>query len=103
MWKRCLPNLQHFLNLAAEFHIEEKQQMIDFKTSNPAIARRFLQLTRALYDVKTMLLTQENLKLSKKQSIIVRINSGVSNIINEHSFFDNPVASQKLITQDPKK
>lgn len=90
-----------FLNLTSEFHIENKVHMLDFKTNNPAIARRFLQTTKSLYDVETTLLTKEQTKLYKKQSIIVRITNNVLDIVKEHKHLEDPIGSQKLLTSEP--
>ena len=88
-----------FLNLNTEFHIENKKKMLDFKTNNPTVAKRFLQLTRSLYQAETTLLTQQQVKLNKRQTIIVRIETKVDDIISEHGFLDNEIESQTLLTR----
>jgi cell division protein WhiA len=88
-----------FLNLNCEFHIAEKQKYIDFKTNNPTVAKRFLQLVRTLYQAKTSLMTQKQFKLKKRQTIIIRLLSKVEDIINEHSFLDHPLGSLDVLTQ----
>lgn len=100
--EEMLAEFAGFLNLAVEFHIIDKQQTLDFSTNNPVIAKRFLQLAKALYPVEAMILTKENAKLNKKQLIIVRLISSVQEIINEHSFFESPISNQKLLTQTPE-
>ncbi len=94
-----LAEFSAFLNLNTEFHIEHKHKMLDFKTNNPTVARRFLQLVRTLYQAETSLITQKQNKLKQKQTVIIRIQSRVEDIVNEHGMFDNPVDNQELITQ----
>ncbi|NCU32794.1 MAG: DNA-binding protein WhiA, partial [Candidatus Moranbacteria bacterium] len=97
-----LAEFSAFLNLATEFHIENKKKMLDFKTNNPTVAKRFLQLVRSLYPSETVLLTKKQNRLNQPQSIIIRIQSHVEEIINEHGFFENPVENQALITETPE-
>jgi DNA-binding protein WhiA len=94
-----LAEFSAFLNLNAEFHIEAKQKMIDFKTNNPTVAKRFLQLVRTLYQAETSLIKKKTNQLKARHAIIVRIQSKVEDIINEHSYLDNNVESQELLTQ----
>ncbi len=97
-----LAEFSAFLNLNTEFHIESKHKMLDFKTNSPTVARRFLQLVRTLYQAETSLLTQKQVKLKQRQTIIIRINTKVEDIINEHGLFDNPLDNQELTTQSPE-
>ncbi len=94
-----LAEFSAFLNLNTEFHIENKHKMLDFKTNNPTVARRFLQLTRTLYQAETTLMSQKQVKLNQRQTVIIRIQSKVEDIINEHGLFDNPIDNQELTTQ----
>lgn len=94
-----LAEFSAFLNLSSEFHIAEKKKMLDFKTNNPTVAKRFLQLTRSLYQAETSLITQKLNKLNQRQSIIIRILSRVEDIINEHGILDNPIENQELTTE----
>lgn len=94
-----LAEFSAFLNLNTEFHIEHKHKMLDFKTNNPTVARRFLQLTRTLYQAETSLMTQKQVKLNQRQTVIIRIQTKVEDIINEHGLFDNPIDNQELTTQ----
>lgn len=91
-----------FLNLNTEFHIENKQKRLDFKTNNPTVAKRFLQLVRTLYQAETELLTQKQVKLKQRKTIIIRIRSKVEEIINEHSLFDEPLENQEMMTKTPE-
>ncbi|MBN2300153.1 MAG: DNA-binding protein WhiA [Acholeplasmataceae bacterium] len=97
-----LAEFSAFLNLNTEFHIENKHKMLDFKTNNPTVARRFLQLVRTLYQAETQLITQKQVKLNQKQTVIIRIETRVEDIINEHGLFDNPIDNQELTTQSPE-
>jgi len=97
-----LAEFSAFLNLNTEFHIESKHKMLDFKTNNPTVARRFLQLVRTLYQAETSLITQKQNKLKQRQTVIIRIQSKVEDIINEHGMFDNPIENQELTTQSPE-
>jgi DNA-binding protein WhiA len=87
-----------FLNLSTEFHIENKKKMLDFKTNNPTVAKRFLQLVRTLYQAETSLLTQQQTKLNKRQTVIVRILTKVEDIISEHNLLENEIEAQVLLT-----
>jgi len=94
-----LAEFSAFLNLNTEFHIESKHKMLDFKTNNPTVARRFLQLVRTLYQAETSLITQKQIKLKQRQTVIIRIQSKVEDIVNEHGMFDHPIENQELVTQ----
>jgi cell division protein WhiA len=94
-----LAEFSAFLNLSTEFHIENKAKMLDFKTNNPTVAKRFLQLVRSLYRAETSLITKKQNKLNQRQSIIIRISSKVEEIINEHSIFESPIENQELLIE----
>ncbi|MBU1141400.1 MAG: DNA-binding protein WhiA [Firmicutes bacterium] len=94
-----LAEFSAFLNLNTEFHIESKHKMLDFKTNSPTVARRFLHLVRTLYQAETSLITQKQNKLKQRQTIIIRIQSKVEDIVNEHGMFENPLDNQELTTQ----
>jgi DNA-binding protein WhiA len=97
-----LAEFSAFINLNAEFHIENKQKMLDFKTNNPTVAKRFLQLVRSLYQAETSLITQRINKLNQRNAIIIRIQSKVEDIVNEHSLLDSPIENQELTTATPE-
>ncbi len=98
-----LAEFSAFINLNGEFHIESRLKMLDFKSNNPTVAKRFLQLVRTLYQAETSLLTQKLNKLNQRQSIIIRIQSKVEDIINEHGLLDNPIENQELMTVNPEQ
>lgn len=76
--------------------------MLDFKTNNPTVAKRFLQLVRSLYQAETSLITQRINKLNQRNAIIIRIQSKVEDIVNEHSLLDSPIENQELTTATPE-
>jgi len=100
-----LAEFSAFINLNSEFHIESKLKMLDFKSNNPTVSKRFLQLVRTLYQAETSLLTKKVNKLNQRQSIIVRIESKVENIVKEHDLLDKPNEKQEFMTEsiDAKK
>ncbi len=97
-----LAEFSAFLNLHTEFHIENKLKMLDFKTNNPTVAKRFLQLVRTLYQAETSLITQQQKKLNQRQTIIIRIQSRVEDIVNEHGLLEDSIENQRLLTQSPE-
>lgn len=97
-----LAEFSAFLNLNTEFHIENKNKMLDFKTNNPTVAKRFLQLVRTLYQAETSLMTQKLNKLNQRQTVIIRIQSKVEDIVNEHGLLENSIENQELLTQSPE-
>ena len=96
-----LAEFSAFLSLHTEFHIENRHKMLDFKTNNPTVAKRFLQLVRTLYQAETSLMTQKQHKLNQKQTVIIRIQSKVEDIVSEHNLLENQIESQALLTQNP--
>ncbi|HAX01958.1 MAG: DNA-binding protein WhiA [Tenericutes bacterium GWC2_34_14] len=97
-----LAEFSAFINLNGEFHIASRQKMLDFKTNNPTVAKRFLQLVRALYQSETSLITQKINKLNQKNAIIIRIHTRVEDIVNEHGLLENPIENQELTTSTPE-
>ena len=100
-FEQQLAEFAAFLHLATEFHIENKLKMIDFKTNNPTVAKRFLQLARTLYQAEVSLMTKQQTKLKKRQTVIIRLQTNIEKIINEHGLFDEPYHALELITQSP--
>lgn len=94
-----LAEFSAFLNMNAEIVLSSKRKTIDFKTTSPTVAKRFLLLTRTLYQSKTELITQKQETLKKRQTIIIRIFTNVDKIINEHDFLGNIIESAKLLTK----
>jgi DNA-binding protein WhiA len=96
-----LAEFSAFINLNGEFHIASRQKMLDFKTNNPTVAKRFLQLVRTLYQAETSLITQKINKLNQRNAIIIRIHTRVEDIVNEHGLLENPIENQELTTATP--
>lgn len=97
-----LAEFSAFINLNGEFHIESKRKMLDFKTNSPTVAKRFLQLVRSLYQAETSLITQKLNKLNQRNAIIIRIQSRVEDIVNEHSLLESPIENEELTTATPE-
>jgi DNA-binding protein WhiA len=97
-----LAEFSAFINLNGEFHIESKRKMLDFKTNNPTVAKRFLQLVRSLYQAETSLITQKLNKLNQRNAIIIRIQSKVEDIVNEHGLLESPIENEELTTATPE-
>ncbi|MDY0294924.1 MAG: DNA-binding protein WhiA [Acholeplasmataceae bacterium] len=97
-----LAEFSAFINLNGEFHIESKRKMLDFKTNNPTVAKRFLQLVRSLYQAETSLITQKLNKLNQRNAIIIRIHSKVEDIVNEHGLLESPIENEELTTATPE-
>lgn len=72
-----------FLQLNGDLHLQNNRHYISFKTNNPTVAKRFLMLTRTLYQAETTLLRKEQQKLTKKPQIIIEIHSKIKDILSE--------------------
>lgn len=94
-----LAEFSAFINSNAEFHIENREKMLDFRTNNPTVAKRFLQLTRTLYQAETSLITQKQPRLKQRQTIIIRIQSKVEDILSEHGLLESPLEYQEIMTR----
>lgn len=88
-----------FLNLGCEFHIENNQKMIDFISKSPTVTKRFLSLSKTLYEAQTQLLTKEQQNFTKRPLVILRITDPVGSIINEHDYLNEPIDNARLLTQ----
>lgn len=88
-----------FLNLSCELVIANNEKIIDFETTSPTVARRFLSLTKTLYQSETVLMTKERQRFSKRPFVILRITNKVQEILTEHSFLDEPIENAQLLTQ----
>lgn len=94
-----LAEFSAFLNLVCEFHLSNNQKIIEFHSKNPTVTKRFLMLTKALYDTETELLQKEEETFKKKPIIILRVTKNVDKIINEHDYLGDSIESMRLITQ----
>lgn len=95
-----LAEFSAFLNFSCDFHIEEGVKMLDFMTKNPAITKRFLLLTKSLYQADTILLTKDQQKFTKKPLIILRVIKNVEAIIKEHDYLIDPIKKIEELTID---
>lgn len=94
-----LAEFSAFLNLACDFVISNKTKVIDFQTTNPTVSRRFLLLSKSLYQSETVLMTKERESAINKLSIILRLTSKIDEIISEHGFLEDRIENAKLITE----
>lgn len=72
-----------FLQLNGDLHLKDNRHFLTFKTNNPTVAKRFLMLTRTLYQAETSLIKKEQQKLTKKPQIIIEIHSKIKDILSE--------------------
>ena len=96
--KEMLAEFAAFLNLTSEFQIVNNKKIIEFQTKNPTVTKRFLMLSKTLYDTETELLQKEQDTFSKKPLIILRLIKNVEQIITEHDYLGDPIENVKLIT-----
>lgn len=96
--EEMLAEFSAFLNLVCEFEIVDNKRIISFQTKNPTVTKRFLLLSKTLYDTETELLQKEAEQFSKKPLIILRLTKNVSKIINEHDFLGDAISNVRLIT-----
>src|SRR5690554_1038121 len=96
--KEMLAEFAAFLNLTSEFQIVNNKKTIEFQTKNPTVTKRFLMLSKTLYDTETELLQKEQDTFSKKPLIILRLIKNVEQIITEHDYLGDPIENVKLIT-----
>lgn len=94
-----LAEFSAFLNLSSDLVISNNQKAIDFTTTNPTVSRRFLLLSKSLYQAETALMTKERETSIHKRSIILRLSSKVDEIISEHDYLGDRIDNAKLITQ----
>lgn len=98
-----LAEFSAFLNLASEFHIENGVKMIDYSSTNPTVIKRFLQLSKTLYQLETTLISKERAVFNKKNIVILRLSGQIDKIINEHDYLGNQIEAIKLITKSDKE
>lgn len=96
--KEMLAEFAAFLNLTSEFQIVNNKKIIEFQTKNPTVTKRFLMLSKTLYDTETELLQKEQDTFSKKPLIVLRLIKNVEQIITEHDYLGDPIENVKLIT-----
>ncbi len=86
-----------FLQLNGDLHRQNNQHYLAFKTNNPTVAKRFLMLTRTLYQAETTLIKKEQQKLTKKPQIIIEIHSKIQDILSEIKLLEPVFESSDMI------
>ena len=56
-----------FVSFNGNIVISKEERLIEFKTNNPTVGKRFLLATKSLYNTETKLIKKEQFKLKKKQ------------------------------------
>ena len=72
-----------FLHMNGDITKRDQKLILIFKTNSPTVAKRFLQLSRTLYQAETTLLKKQQQKLTKKPQILIEIDSRVKDILSE--------------------
>ena len=72
-----------FLHMNGDITKRDQKLILIFKTNSPTVAKRFLQLSRTLYQAETTLIKKQQQKLTKKPQILVEIESRVKDILSE--------------------
>ncbi|KRN02427.1 hypothetical protein FD13_GL001880 [Levilactobacillus senmaizukei DSM 21775 = NBRC 103853] len=62
--------------------------VLNVQTENPAIARRMYQLLKQFYDLESELLVRRKMKLKKNNLYIVRVKTGVTEVLSDLGIFD---------------
>lgn len=77
-----------FLHFNGEISIHNGQKKISFKTNSPTVGKRFLQLSRTLYQAETQLFKKDQQRLTKKPQIYIDIVTKVDVILSEIKLLD---------------
>lgn len=86
-----------FLQLNGDLHLQNNRQYLSFKTNNPTVAKRFLMLSRTLYQAETTLIKKEQQKLTKKPQIIIEVHSKIQDILSEIKLLEPLFESSDMI------
>ncbi|QMU07146.1 DNA-binding protein WhiA [Levilactobacillus suantsaii] len=70
--------------------------VLNVQTENPAIARRMYQLLKQFYDLESELLVRRKMKLKKNNLYIVRVKSGVTDVLSDLGIFDGSQLSEAV-------
>ncbi|MFC6207666.1 MULTISPECIES: DNA-binding protein WhiA [Levilactobacillus] len=73
--------------------------VLNVQTENPAIARRMYQLLKQFYDLESELLVRRKMKLKKNNLYIVRVKTGVTEVLSDLGIFDG----MQLLESVPKE
>lgn len=96
-----LAELAAFLQLNTEVSIANQKTTLWFKTNNPTVGRRFLQIVKQLYKVENTLLTKQALNFRKNHQIQIGINEDLERILSEHDILSDE-KNTELLTQLPE-
>jgi DNA-binding protein WhiA len=93
-----------FLHMNAEIQLTDGEKHIRFKTNNPTVAKRFLQITRSLYQAELSIIKKEQQKLTKKPQLIIDIKTKVKEILEETKMLDTIYeAYEKIVLDEPSQ
>ncbi|KJW13121.1 DNA-binding protein WhiA [Levilactobacillus spicheri] len=70
--------------------------VLNVQTENPAIARRMYQLLKQFYDLESELLVRRKMKLKKNNLYIVRVKTGVTEVLSDLGIFDGVQLSESV-------
>ncbi|MCT3574368.1 DNA-binding protein WhiA [Levilactobacillus brevis] len=68
--------------------LANRRFVLNVQTENPAIARRMYQLLKQFYDLESELLVRRKMKLKKNNLYIVRVKTGVTEVLSDLGIFD---------------
>lgn len=86
-----------FVSFNGNIVISKEKRLIEFKTNNPTVGKRFLLATKSLYNTETKLIKKEQFKLKKKPQIIIQILTKIKEILSEIKLLDDIDHSSDLI------
>ena len=89
-----------FLHMNAEIQLTNCEKHIRFKTNNPTVAKRFLQISRSLYQAELSIIKKEQQKLTKKPQLIIDIKTKVKEILEETKMLDTIYEAYESIVID---
>ncbi|MFF2482451.1 DNA-binding protein WhiA [Paenibacillus sp. NPDC058071] len=75
--------LSALIRMNGSVSLSSRKVVLDISTENAAIARRIYSLVKKHYDVHTELLVRKKMRLKKNNVYIVRIPTGVQEILND--------------------
>jgi len=93
--------LEAMLRLNSEIIKRNGKFLIDFETTNNAVARKFLSLTRQFFNCEVVLMKKEIKKLNQKDRYIISINTMAEAIIETFNLFYSETLSKNNIIDNP--
>ena len=97
--KENLAELSALLNLNSELLIQKREVYVDFRTSNPTVARRFLTLVKRLYNAEAEIVTKKDEKFKRKYNLTIRVLTNVDQLLSEHQLLDTKSNDRELLIQ----